>query len=179
MEAMAAARPRAPTSRASRAPPFATQVRAHIEKMAVVRSPNYKKPLPKPHQRRAAKTELVIKEGEDVVGALKKWLTKNAARVMTLFVKWDTDGNGMVDKKEFREACRQLGLESISTSDLDALFASFDHDGGGTVDFKELNRMLRKQAQIAEKLRPGRGSIVGFAPGTGGSLPIRPQSAAY
>ena len=85
----------------------------------------------------------------------------------------------MVDKKEFREACRQLGLESISTADLDALFASFDHDGGGTVDFKELNRMLRKQAQIAEKLRPGRGSIVGFAPGTGGALPIRPQSAAY
>lgn len=158
---------------------MSASVRAHIEKMQVVRSPTYKKPLPKPHQRRAAKTELVIKEGEDVVGALKKWLTKNAARVMTLFVKWDTDGNGMVDKKEFREACRQLGLESISTSDLDALFASFDHDGGGTVDFKELNRMLRKQAQIAEKLRPGRGSIVGFAPGTGGSLPIRPQSAAY
>ena len=62
---------------------------------------------------------------------------------------------------------------------IDALFETFDLDGNNHVDFKELNRMLRKQAQIAEKLRPGRGSIVGFAPGTGGSLPIRPQSAAY
>ena len=119
----AAARPFSASEVSARKARMSASVRAHIEKMQVVRSPTYKKPLPKPHQRRAAKTELVIKEGEDVVGALKKWLTKNAARVMTLFVKWDTDGNGMVDKKEFREACRQLGLESISTSDLDALFA--------------------------------------------------------
>ena len=34
--------------------------------------------------------------------------------------------------------------------------------------------MLRKQAQIAEKLRPGRGSIVGFRSRDGGFAPGPP-----
>ena len=80
-----------------------------------------------------------------------------------------------VDKKEFREACRQLGLENTSARDLDALFNAFDADGEGTIDFKELNKMLRHQARIDEKLKPGRGDLTGF----GASQKLRPQSAAY
>ena len=57
-------------------------------------------------------------------------LADNGARVMDLFREWDTNGDGSVDKKEFRENMVKLGLE-VDKKEIDALFDSWDKDGGG------------------------------------------------
>ena len=69
-------------------------------------------------------------------------LADNGARVMDLFREWDTNGDGSVDKKEFRENMVKLGLE-VDKKEIDALFDSWDKDGGGSLDYKELGKLLR------------------------------------
>ena len=44
--------------------------------------------------------------------------------------QWDFDGNGTVDKIEFRKAMKALGLNAPVTH-VDGLFHEFDADGGG------------------------------------------------
>ena len=41
-------------------------------------------------------------------------------RAIEIFKQWDEDGNGTIDKKEFRRAIRQMGL-SAENEDLDAV----------------------------------------------------------
>ena len=36
----------------------------------------------------------------------------NAVRVIDLFREWDTDGNGMIDRDEFRKAMPELGFHA-------------------------------------------------------------------
>ena len=47
-----------------------------------------------------------------MAAALREWLKSNANKVMSLFHDWDFDGNGEVDKYEFRKAMRSLGLQA-------------------------------------------------------------------
>ena len=46
-------------------------------------------------------------------------------RVIDLFREWDEDGDGEVDKFEFRKAMPMLGLHATKDH-IDALFDSFD-----------------------------------------------------
>jgi len=58
---------------------------------------------------------------------------------------WDTDGDGRVDKLEFRFHIRKLGsgLQAAADEELDDLFKSLDGDGSGTLEMKELQESLR------------------------------------
>ena len=90
--------------------------------------------------------------------ALRDGLAKNAARVMDLFRAWDVDGNGTIDKKEFRRALRALGV-GVPAKELDELFDSFDKDKGGLLEAKELGKALRRgggaDIKIADELQAG------------------------
>ena len=44
---------------------------------------------------------------------LRDALAANSARVIDLFREWDDDGNGLVSKKEFRQAMQALGLGKV------------------------------------------------------------------
>ena len=61
----------------------------------------------------------------DVAAALREWLRKNAGKVMGLFKSWDYDGNGSVDRMEFRKAMKALGLQAPAAH-VDAIFSDFD-----------------------------------------------------
>ena len=78
---------------------------------------------------------------------LRGLLTANAVRVIDLFREWDEDGNGLVDKKEFRKAVAAFGFEA-NKEVVDALFDSLDVDGGGTLDYNELNKAFRPGGSI-------------------------------
>ena len=60
-----------------------------------------------------------------VVEQLREILTTNAVRIIDLFRDWDDDGNGMIDKKEFRKAIAALGY-TAPKSDVNAIFDSMD-----------------------------------------------------
>ena len=69
-------------------------------------------------------------------------------RVIDLFQEWDEDGDGHVDRKEFRQAMSALGLDALPRKEVDALFDSFDKDGGGSIDYNELNTALRSGSAV-------------------------------
>ena len=83
--------------------------------------------------------------GKSVQDGLREALTSNASRVMDLFRDWDADGNGLIEKKEFRKAIRALGVQA-PREEVDKLFDGWDKDGGGTIDAKELAKILRRGA---------------------------------
>ena len=105
-----------------------------------------------------------------MVERLREALTANAARVTDLFREWDDDGDGAVDKREFRAVLPLLGeaLERDAfgggpggggamptVREVDALFDSFDADGSGSIDYRELHRLLRRAIELDPKLHPG------------------------
>ena len=49
------------------------------------------------------------------------------------FLELDRDGDGCIDKKEFRKSIAALGYD-CPKEDIDGLFDTFDEDGGGTID---------------------------------------------
>ena len=57
-----------------------------------------------------------------------------------LFATFDEDGNGELDKEEFRKAVRekmQIDEQVISVEEVEALFDAVDADGSGEVDSSE------------------------------------------
>ena len=58
-----------------------------------------------------------------------------------LFKTFDTNGNGLLDIKEFSKAMKdfQLGLED---QDIQNIFKSFDRNGDGVLDLSEFNDLL-------------------------------------
>ena len=99
-----------------------------------------------------------LKMGETLQDRLRDALTQNFTRVMELFRDWDVDGNGTINKKEFRKAMNAIGVK-VAVKELDALFESFDLDGGGLLEAKELGKVLRrgagKEIQLKGELQAG------------------------
>jgi hypothetical protein len=83
---------------------------------------------------------------------------------MDLFRAWDTDGDGMITKKEFRRAVATLGFAEVDKKQIDALFDRLDKDKTGTIEYREVNRFLGRQALLP----PG-------SPGSPASSPASPQ----
>ena len=83
-------------------------------------------------------------------------LSSNALHVKELIMYWDDDGNGLIDKKEFRRAIAALGIEA-ARKEVDATFDTLDEDKSGSIDYRELTMALRKaqrQAVIDAATKP-------------------------
>ena len=91
-----------------------------------------------------------------VAEQLSGHLSKHAVRVIDLFREWDDDGDGVVNRAEFRKAMPMLGLE-VSREAVLALFDSWDPDHSGTLTISELSRRLRRggEVELDESLRVG------------------------
>ena len=85
---------------------------------------------------------------------LQEHLCRDAVRVIDLFRDWDDDGNGKVDKKEFRKAMKALGLD-VPRKEVDGLFDSFDPDGGGSIEYNELNKALKRKVALDPSMQAG------------------------
>ena len=70
----------------------------------------------------------------------------SSSQVMELLNQWDTDRNGLIDKKEFRDACRAMGMNGVSREVLDSLFDFFDDDGSGNLEYREIVMKARRAA---------------------------------
>ena len=98
---------------------------------------------------------------------LQDALVAHRTRVVDLFREWDEDNDGMVDRNEFGNAVRALGL-NVPSAHLDALFSAFDPDGSGQIEFRELDRILRKAKRPTSVRGGGRRLLpmqsAGFSP---------------
>merc|ERR1711871_1493670 len=86
--------------------------------------------------------KLSARSGTSVQEQLRNILTEHSVKLIDLFREWDDDGNGGVDKKEFRQAIAALGYDAPK-SQIDALFESLDDDKTGFIEFHELKIALK------------------------------------
>ena len=72
------------------------------------------------------------------------WSLSNAATVhgatslKQAFSKYDKDGTGLLDAREFQMACQDMGFGSVAHE----IFADLDQDGSGAVSYRELAQTL-------------------------------------
>jgi len=110
--------------------------------------------------------------------ALRSTLVEGRHRLESVFEAWDQNGNGSVDRMEFRHAMRALGFRASACDAteeqvdgwIDELFREFDDDGGGTVNYRELEKKLAKikGAAVEQRyvVRSKSGGRIGAALGT-------------
>jgi calcium-binding protein CML len=65
--------------------------------------------------------------------------TETENELYRLFTRFDSDGDGLIDQKEFLGILRTLG-DDPSNEVLSLNFAAIDSDSDGMVDFRELVR---------------------------------------
>ena len=87
---------------------------------------------------------------DDAGEALLIALRAQAYRVIDVFLRWDKDMSGAIDKKEFRNGLlADVGdgkgpLAAAATPEtIDTLFKRLDVDGSGLLEMSELKRVLR------------------------------------
>ena len=79
---------------------------------------------------------------------LLETLSVKSGQVYQILMQWDQNGDAQVDRQEFGEAIRHLGLQ-FADEDIDVVFHHFDSDGSGSIDFVELDSKLRpKQCKM-------------------------------
>ena len=69
-----------------------------------------------------------IDSSEFLSFALRDSLSRSMIDVGALLKRWDTSGDGKVDRKEFRTACRTLYAVNFSDKEIDTVFDEIDYD---------------------------------------------------
>ena len=70
--------------------------------------------------------------GEVIVQSMRVFLSQRpVATTLRVFRDQDADRSGKIERPEFGDAMRQLGMNDLSEADIDAAFAVFDTDGTG------------------------------------------------
>lgn len=72
--------------------------------------------------------------------------------IQKAFERFDEDGNGAIDREEFRIAMFGLGLRR-SSAEYDELYREYDRNGDGEIDvdeFGEMVRMLMEKNKVVE-----------------------------
>lgn len=82
---------------------------------------------------------------EEQLGIL---LTLHSSTLIDLFRTWDVDGNGGVDKKEFRKALVALGYK-VSKQVVDSLFDKLNVEQDSFIEFGEMKKALKRFVHAA------------------------------
>ena len=99
----------------------------------------------------AERAQLLAERGRLVQATLRKVIAASAARITEILKEFDKDGNGVVDRGEFRRAVRTLfeGQDvSAEDADIDGVFKYFDEGNKGSLPRVQLERRLRKYAGL-------------------------------
>ena len=76
---------------------------------------------------------------EEVKAEVKRLTEAQRAEIKSIFVLYDANNNGVLDKKELAEALAATGYES---DEVEEMFEEYDEDGSGEIDLDEFVRML-------------------------------------
>jgi len=83
----------------------------------------------------------LIEMPERIKFALRDALSRSAVPMATLLSSFDGDGNGQVDRDEFRRAVRQLGFRAANI-EIDEVFNEFDLSGDGLLELYEFEKRM-------------------------------------
>ena len=96
---------------------------------------------------------LKLSADDSVPDQIRRWMQRNLLRVRDVFLQFDDDDNGRVDRSEFAKAMQELGFDDLDYA-VGALFDSFDLDGNKVIDFRELHKLLVRSFQTHPHLAP-------------------------
>ena len=96
-----------------------------------VRAPEGAKSFPWSDCSKDNQKSIAEREGESAVVAI---MSHNNFKLEQLFKRCDTRGDGFIGQKEFRDLCRDFGIEN---GDADTIFYDLDHDGDGSISFED------------------------------------------
>ena len=83
-----------------------------------------------------------------------QWLVDSNTSVDKLGGEWDRNGDGDINKQEFRVNMRKLPFAAkIDVALIDDLFDTLDADHGGALDMGELKQALKKLKEEAKAFR--------------------------
>ena len=77
-------------------------------------------------------------------------LVKRGLKVGDLTRAWDSNGNGTIDRDEFRHSCKTSGLEATD-EEVNTFFTQMDTDSSGTFSMDELKAVLLRATEATSK----------------------------
>ena len=83
---------------------------------------------------------------------LRDIIKEHHVKLVDLFREWDDDGNGALDKKEFRRAVAALGF-AAPVGEMDAVFDAMDEDKTGFIEYEEIKFALSEKGVKEAKER--------------------------
>ena len=84
----------------------------------------------------------VVFVADDVVDILRTWMANNKMDIKTLFGRFDTNNDNMIDSGELRDGLLSLNLADLPPSQVDRLVEAIDEDGDSLIDLKELQAII-------------------------------------
>eukprot|EP00900_Chrysochromulina_parva_P016523 jgi/Chrpa1/24872/Chrysochromulina_OHIO_Genome00026494-RA len=103
-----------------------------------------KNPPPSRIAQLAAKAKFKTDPTKSAGENFKLYLAAQLPYVKDLMKAIDEDGNGLIDKREWRKAVAAFGIEAMSRKEMDAVFESIDEDCSGNISLNELTLALRR-----------------------------------
>jgi hypothetical protein len=93
--------------------------------------------------------EDVRRIGTATMKKLREHINAKRIRIKDVFRKFDTSGDGILDRSELMQGLRDICGSAIKQRDLEAVYALVDSDGGGEVEFIEFVTALNQAAPAA------------------------------
>ena len=84
----------------------------------------------------------VVFVADDVVDILRTWMANNKMDVKTLFGRFDTNNDNMIDSGELRAGLLSLNLADLPPSQVNRLVETIDEDGDSLIDLEELQVII-------------------------------------
>ncbi|MED5291828.1 MAG: EF-hand domain-containing protein, partial [Candidatus Thermoplasmatota archaeon] len=84
----------------------------------------------------------VVFVADDVIDILRTWMANNKMDVKTLFGRFDTNNDNMIDSGELKGGLLSLNLADLPPSQVDKLVAAIDEDGDSLIDLEELQTII-------------------------------------
>ena len=84
----------------------------------------------------------VVFVADDVVDILRSWMADNKMNVKTLFGRFDTNNDNMIDSGELKQGLLSLNLADLPPSQVERLVAAIDEDGDSLIDLEELQTII-------------------------------------
>ena len=84
----------------------------------------------------------VVFVADDVVDILRSWMADNKMNVKTLFGRFDTNNDNMIDSGELKQGLLSLNLADLPPSQVERLVEAIDEDGDSLIDLEELQTII-------------------------------------
>ena len=84
----------------------------------------------------------VVFVADDVVDILRTWMADNKMDVKTLFGRFDTNKDNMIDSGELKQGLLSLNLADLPPSQVERLVEAIDEDGDSLIDLEELQTII-------------------------------------